>query len=130
MALNVHVDADVDGVWATGREVRKLGRGLDEARGQVRRASSSSQDGWHGGAADAFRGTMDRVGTSVGDWASTCSEFANRLETTGDRLRDVQLEMQRARDIASKAGLLITGALLLALLVLLRFGLNPAALFA
>jgi cation/acetate symporter len=29
-----------------------------------------------------------------------------------------------------KAGLLITGALLLALLVLLRFGLNPAALFA
>jgi uncharacterized protein YukE len=103
--LNIEVKGNPASLRTTSAWLTSVGDQVQEAAAEVLRARADSQGEWEGAASEGFRGVMAKTGAGVEDVAADVDSTAKALNMFADELDGCKAQMNRAREIAEKAGL-------------------------
>ncbi|WP_033440915.1 hypothetical protein [Saccharothrix sp. NRRL B-16314] len=112
MPLETAVQGDPASLRATAEWLRELARAAEEAGTTARGASTMSEAGWTGPAADSFRATVGATLGEVDGIAATDTGAAAALDAHAADLETVKARMAQAVAVASGAGLTVFGTLI------------------
>lgn len=106
--INTFVDPDPTSCRAGAAELTKLQKGTQDVTTAMSRVSSESESCWVGSAGDNFRQLMRKNATESGELEESIRKSAMALNTFADEITSVIGQMQRAREHAASAGLLLS----------------------
>ena len=109
MPLETAVQGDPASLRATAGWLRELARAAEEAGTIARGASTTSESGWTGPAADSFRATVGATLGEVDEIAATNTSAAAALDAHAADLETVKARMAQAVAVARGAGLTVFG---------------------
>lgn len=107
--LDTRVDGDVDSVRGTADGLSSLGDALDDAGSGFGQASAESESTWQGTAGDAFRSRIGSARQATTTAVAATKRMSTALHQFADRMHQVKAEVERAKSIASGAGLDVSG---------------------
>ncbi len=109
MGIDLRVAGDEQSCRAAAQQLTSLAEGIIKGGTAFYTARSESESLWEGTAGDAFRERMQPVGRSVDDVADHTHRAGQVLHGFADDLGTVKARMNQACEIATFAGLPVTG---------------------
>ena len=110
MPINTKIDGDPDSVRRAATWLRSsLQTSVRDCGSQLHRARTRAESGWPGEASSSFQGRMTTAGQGVDVVDADTGALAQSFDHYADSLYSAQSGMQRAKDIAVRAGLAVHG---------------------
>jgi uncharacterized protein YukE len=109
MSILTRIEGNPDQVTDAAVWVRnRFQPGLDDALSSMRSAEQRAVGGWNGPAGEAFQARVAAKRKEVSQVSDDSLELATSILTFADSMRQAQRDMDRARSVASSAGLVLT----------------------
>lgn len=105
MPLDIHVDADVNGLRDTARWMHRVGSHANDAGGDIRGARADAEADWGGRSGRAFQEFMGRFGEKADAFRDGAQKVGGGIDQYADAMNHVKSRMDQARGVAAKAGL-------------------------
>jgi hypothetical protein len=110
MPIDTKIDGKPEEIRACARWIRsQLAPGVDGCVTDVRQARDEATWGWQGEAGLAFQERMDGAGRKADSLRTDMEKAADSFDRYADDLHTAQAGMERARQIATGAGLQLAG---------------------
>lgn len=108
-SLNTQILADVASSREGARYLHRLAEANHDAATAAHKARSTSESGWHGEAAEAFRGYVDRNAKDADELVRVIRNVSEGLDKFADQISTAKSRMQQAHQAAREGGLVVTG---------------------
>ncbi|TDC93061.1 hypothetical protein [Actinomadura sp. 7K507] len=109
MTLQTKVEGDPGSIRSTAEWLGTMSGRLDEGARLTHQAGTGSKGGWDGPASEGFRSTVEGVRPRIAAIADEYDDVKGKLNAHADALSSVKKDMERAKTIATDAGLTVTG---------------------
>ena len=110
MPINTKIEGNPESIRAAARWLRgDLSSGVYDCVTQIYQTRDNAEWTWQGQAASGFRDKMSSGGKKADELAADADRAGQSIEVFADDLQTAQAGMARAREIASAAGLQISG---------------------
>ncbi|MGH3972991.1 MAG: hypothetical protein ACRDS9_06670 [Pseudonocardiaceae bacterium] len=110
MPINTKIEGNPESIRAAARWLRgDLSSGVHDCVTQIYHTRDNAEWAWQGEAASGFRNKMSSGGKKADELAADTDRAGQSIEAFADDLQTAQAGMTRAREIASAAGLQISG---------------------
>ncbi len=108
-SVNTQILADVASSREGAQYLHRLAEANHDAATAAHKARSTSESGWHGEAADAFRGYVDRNASDADELVRVIRNVSQGPDKFADQISTAKSRMQQAHQAAREGGLVITG---------------------